>query len=61
MDTVDEVNSAKALIIEDLNSVISSEYVTGSCRDSAVNAKEFVECFDTSVPTTCCYQIVSSV
>ncbi len=40
VDTVDEVNSAKAPIIEDLNSVISSEYVTGSHRDSAVNAKK---------------------
>ncbi len=39
VDTVDEVNSAKAPIIEDLNSVISSEYVTGSHRDSAVNEK----------------------
>ncbi len=61
VDTVNEVNSAKAPIIEDFNSVISSEYVTGSHRDSVVNAKKFVECFDTSVPTTCCYQIVSSV
>ncbi len=61
MDFIDEVHSVKVPITNDLDAIFASKHITGSHRPSTTNAQSFVECFDMSLPTTCCYQIVLSI
>ncbi len=61
VDTIDEVHWEKVIILKDPNTIMNSKYVTGNYRERALNAKIFVEFFDTSVPMAFCYQVISSI
>ncbi len=58
VDKVDLTSFVKHGMLDDLEEIINNPIITNKWLEEAKNARSFLRCHDSSVPTTCCYQVL---